>query len=230
MQLPHAAAAPVANAAYAESGTTSTGSNATVSGSGVSKAVQSVVKQGTAKIGAVKQAASGTSASASPGTTCVPQSEVKKNAASSGGDVAAEIPWHLSTPSMTMYNLTYNGITTIKTATGSLQVLDFTASKVTLLTMVTYSQQGGGKLQYVNGGDNQTVTLTNVHLWTASMTANLLGLINVTLTPTSTPTALLGLLQGITVPVPILFTNVEADNAFLNTQLIDIPGFDGHGN
>jgi hypothetical protein len=129
-----------------------------------------------------------------------------------------------------MYNLTYNGITTIKTDTGSIQVLDFTASKVTLLSMVTFSHQGGTKLQYVDGGQNQTVTLENVHLLTTSMTADVLGLLHLTFTPTSTPTALLGLLEGVTVPIPLLFTNVEADNAFLNTGSIEIPGFNGHGN
>ncbi len=162
--------------------------------------------------------------------SCVPASEIKKNAASSGGETAAEIPWHLSTPSMTMYNLTYNGITTIKTVDGSMQALDFTASKVTLVSMVTFSHQQGSKLQYVNGGQGKTVTLNNVHLLTTSMTADVLGLLHLTFTPNSPPTALLGLLQGVTVPLPLLFTNVEADNAFLNTGSIVIPGFDGHGN
>lgn len=160
--------------------------------------------------------------------TCVPKSAIKANTATSDGNVAAEIPWHLSTPSMTMYSLTYNGITTIKTVNGSMQVLDFTAAKVTLLSMVTFSQQGGGKLQYVNGGPNQTVTLTNAHLWTTSMSADVLGLIHQTFTPASP--GLLVALQGITIPLPLLFTNVEADNAFLSTQSIVIPGFDGHGN
>jgi hypothetical protein len=129
-----------------------------------------------------------------------------------------------------MYNLTYNGVTTVKTDNGTVQALDFTAEKVTLLSMVTFSHQGGTKLQYVDGGQNQTVTLENVHLLTTSMTADVLGLLHLTFTPTSTPTALLGLLQGVTVPIPLLFTNVEADNAFLNTQSISIPGFNGHGN
>jgi hypothetical protein len=168
------------------------------------------------------------SASASPSASCLPRSQVKKNSASSGGNVAAEVPWHLTTPSMTMYNLTYNGVTTIQTDSGSLKVLDFTASKVTLLSMVTYSQQGGGRLQYVDSGDNKTVTLTTVHLWSASMTANVLGLLKQTFTPDSP--GILAALQGITIPIPLLFTDVDADNAFLHTELIDIPGFKGHGN
>lgn len=177
---------------------------------------------------AAKAAAPITPATPTPTASCIPKSAVKANAATSDGNIAAEIPWHLTSPSMTMYSLTYNGVTTIKTATGSLQVLDFTAAKVTLLSMVTYSQQGGGKLQYVNGGPGQTVTLTNVHLWSTSFTADVLGLLHQTFTPQNP--GLLTLLQGLTIPLPLLFTNVEADNAFLNTQSIVIPGFDGHGN
>jgi hypothetical protein len=104
-------------------------------------------------------------------------------------------------------------------------VLDFTADKVTLLSMVTYSHQGGTELQYVNGGSNQTVTLETVHLLTTTMTAKLYGLIPVTFSPSSPPP----LLVGLTVPIPILFTDVAADNAFLTTQTIVIPGFNGHG-
>ena len=168
-----------------------------------------------------------TSPTSAGSPSCVPSSSVKRDAATSGGDVAAQIPWHLSTPSMTQYNLTYNGVTTIKTVSGgSLQVLDFTASKVTLVSMVTFSHQALGKLQYVDGGQNQTVTLNNVHLWTTELKANLLGLIPVDYTPSSPPP----LIPGLTIPIPLLFTSVEADNAFLSTQSIVIPGFNGHGN
>ena len=205
-QLPHAAAAPVIDAGYVRTGTGA--------------------KADAAKAESVSLLTAA-SASPSPTASCVPSSQVKKNAASSGGNTAAEIPWHLSTPSMTQYSLTYNGTTTIKTVTGgSLQVLDFTAAKVTLVSMVTFSHQGGTKLQYVNGGPNQTVTLNGVHLWTTELKANLLGLIPVDYTPASPPPLPIGL----TIPLPLLFTSVEADNAFLSTQSIVIPGFDGHGN
>jgi len=237
-QLPKAGAAPVLNAAY----TKSTGTSTSTSG-GAAGAAASAVEQGATKVGsvsggtktvthsgAVKQAATGAGAQASPSPTasCLPKSQIKKNTASSDGNTAANVPWHLSTPSMTMYSLTYNGVTTIQTANGPEQVLDFTAAKVTLLSMVTYSQQGGGKLQYVDGGQGQTVTLENVHLWSTSFTADVLGLIHQTFTPQNP--GLLTVLQGLTIPLPLLFTNVEADNAFLNTGTIAIPGFNGHGN
>lgn len=203
VQLPHAAAAPAMNAAFVR---TMAGTHSQA------------------------QAAPRTPTTPTPTATasCVPRSAIKANAATSGGDVAAVVPWHLTTPSMTMYSLTYNGVTTIKTSTGSQQVLDFTASKVTLLSMVTYSTQCCGKLQYVDGGQGQTVTLLNAHLMTTSITSDVLGLLHQTFTPANP--GLLTLLQGITIPIPVLFTNVDADNAFLNTQTIIIPGFNGHGN
>jgi hypothetical protein len=206
-QLPQAAAAPMMNAAYVRSGT------------GTEVQAHSLA-----------QLADAASDSASPAdsATCLPSSALNTSSPSPAGDTAAETPWHLSAPSMTMYNLTYNGVTTIKTENGSLSVLDFTASKVTLVSMVTYSHQSQGKLQYVDGGSGQTVTLTGVHLWTTSMTADVLGLIKQTFTPDNP--GLLTVLKGITIPIPLLFTNVDADNAFLNTQTIVIPGFNGHGN
>ncbi|HEU5357421.1 MAG TPA: hypothetical protein VFU65_23310 [Actinocrinis sp.] len=233
-QLPKAAAAPVMGAAFNKS---------TGTVGGAASSVVSVVRQGAAKVGsgsgaaktvthsgAVKQAATGAGAQATPSPTgsCLPKSQIKANTATSDGNTAANLPWHLSTPSMTMYSLTYNGVTTIQTVNGPEQVLDFTASKATLLSMVTYSQQGEGKIQYVNGGKGQTVTLENVHLWSTSFTADVLGLIHQTFTPANP--GLLTVLRGITIPLPLLFTNVEADNAFLNTGSIAIPGFDGHGN
>ncbi|HEU5425666.1 MAG TPA: hypothetical protein VFU74_02280 [Actinocrinis sp.] len=233
-QLPKAGAAPVLGAAV----NTSTGTMG-----GAASSVASVVRQGAAKVGsvtsgtksvthsgAVKQAATGAGAQATPSPTgsCLPRSQIKANTASSDGNTAANLPWHLSSPSMTMYSLTYNGVTTIQTVDGPEQVLDFTAAKVTLLSMITYSQQGGGKIQYVDGGKGQTVTLENVHLWSTSFTADVLGLIHQTFTPANP--GLLTVLRGITIPLPLLFTNVEADNAFLNTGTIAIPGFDGHGN
>lgn len=232
-QLPKASAAPVMNAAFTKStGTGMSGSATGAATSGVQQAVTKVgsVTKAVAHAGAVTQAATGAGAQASPSPTasCVPKSQIKRDAASSDGNVAANQPWHLSSPSMTMYSLTYNGVTTIQTANGPEQVLDFTASKVTLLSMVTFSQQGDGKVQYVDGGQGQTVTLENVHLWSTSFTADVLGLIHQTFTPQSP--GLLTVLQGLTIPLPLLFTNVEADNAFLNTGTIAIPGFDGHGN
>jgi len=160
-------------------------------------------------------------------TTAAP---LKKDAAAAAGVSGAIIPWHLSTPSMTMYGLTFNGVTTLDTANGPEQVLDFTVARVEIESMVTYSYPGGpdGQRQYNNAGSGTTTVLTNVHLWTTSMTANVYGLIQVTLTPTSTPTELLSIAQGFTIPIPVVFTDVNADNAMMSTGTLDIPGFDGY--
>ena len=184
-------------------------------------------KSGSGKPASVKQAAD---ASADPSPTCIPPSDIDTSSPKPAGNTAAIIPWHLSTPSMTMYGLTYHGLTTIQTVDGPETVMNFTASKVTLLSMVTFSHQGGDKLQFVDGGQNQTVTLTNVQLWSTKLSAKLYGLIPLTFTKDSLPTVVLGIAQGFTIPVPVVFTDVEADNAFLSTNLIDIPGFNGHGN
>jgi len=90
--------------------------------------------------------------------------------------------------------------------------------------MVTYSHQGGTKLQYVNGGANQTVTLTGVHLLNDRAEGQAARLI-----PVDSPRTRRRPCSWGDRPLPLLFTDVEADNAFLNTQSIVIPGFDGHG-
>lgn len=161
---------------------------------------------------------------------CVSSAQASRDAAKAKADttvatMAANEPWHLSTPSMTMWGLTYDGVTTVDTPNGKVQVLDFTATKVTIDSMVTYSQQGGGKLQYNNGAAGKTVTLTDVTLLTTSLTADVLGVIHATFTPSAPPP----LIPGLTTPIPILFTHVEADNAFMNAQSLDVPGFDGYG-
>ncbi|MBS2961821.1 hypothetical protein KGA66_02090 [Actinocrinis puniceicyclus] len=222
-QLPHAGAAVVMGAAFAHSSVHVDASGKPVNLDGTIARASS-----TPGPGSLSRPTPVSAPTPTPTRTCIPKSQIKKNTASSAGNTAAELPWHLSAPSMTMYSLTYNGVTTIQTANGPEQVLDFTAAKVTLVSMVTFSQQGGGKLQYVNGGQGQTVTLENVHLWSTSFTADVLGLLHQTFTPQNP--GLLAPLQGITVPLPLLFTNVEADNAFLSTGTIVIPGFNGHGN
>jgi hypothetical protein len=152
-----------------------------------------------------------------------------KDEAAAAGNQAALIPWHLSTPSMTMYGLTFNGVDTVQTANGSVQVLDFTVDRVDITSMVTYSYPGGasGQRQYNNAGSGTTTVLTNVHLWTTTMTASVYGLIQVTLTPTSPITTILGVAQGFTIPIPVVFTDVNADNALLSAGGLDVPGFAG---
>jgi hypothetical protein len=128
-----------------------------------------------------------------------------------------------------MYDLTYNGVKTVQVWNGSAyvaqQVLDFTASKLTIQSMVTYSIQFGQTV-YNNAGVGTTTTLINPHLMVEKMTAQLLGLIPQTYDPSNQPP----LPVGLTIPlIPILFTDVTTQLAYLHTDTISVPGFDGHG-
>lgn len=174
-------------------------------------------------------AASGhTGTAACAPTTAAP---LHRDDAAPAPDKGALIPWHLSTPSMTMHGLTFNGVDSVQTANGSLQVLDFTVQRVEIVSMVTYSYPGGPNAprQYNNAGSGTTTVLNNVHLWTTSMTADLYGVpIPVTLTPTSPVTTILGVAQDFTIPIPVVFTNVDADNAFMSASGLNVPGFKGY--
>ena len=135
----------------------------------------------------------------------------------------------MKTPVLTMYDLTFNGVKTVQVWNGSAfvdeQVLDFTASKLTIESMVTYSIQNGQTV-YNNAGSGTTTTLINPHLMVTKMTASLFGLIPQTYTPTSLPP----LPVGLTVPlIPVVFTGVTTQLAYLHTDTIAVPGFDGFG-
>jgi hypothetical protein len=140
----------------------------------------------------------------------------------------AEAQWHLDSTKLTLYFLTYNGVTTINTANGPVNVLDFTAQSADVDSMVTYAANpSSGKNDYSNGGSGKTVHLTNVHLHVLKQTGNLLGLIPVTLAPGSADMALIGLTQGI--PLPIAwFTDTHVDQYTLTADTLSIPGFNVH--
>jgi hypothetical protein len=153
-------------------------------------------------------------------------------AAASGtseGVSAGTIPWVMKTSTLSLYDLTYNGVKTVSVYDSSSgkytdeQVLDFTASKVTIESMITYSIQNG-KTVYNNAGSGTTTTLIDAHLMTVSLSGSLFGLIPQTYTPTNQPP----LPVGLTIPlIPVVFTGVTTQLAFLNTGSISVPGFDG---
>lgn len=147
----------------------------------------------------------------------------------SEGVYAGTIPWVMKTPVLTLYDLTYNGVKTVSVldkSTGKYtdeQVLDFTASKLTIKSMVTYSIQNGQTV-YNNAGSGTTTTLTNPHLMTVSLSGSLFGLIPQTYTPSNQPP----LPVGLTIPlIPVVFTGVTTQLAYLHTGAISVPGFDG---
>ena len=152
-----------------------------------------------------------------PSTVCV-----KPMAASA----VREALWHLDATSLTLYTLTYNGVITINTAQGPVNVLDFHADSADVVSMITYSTNpANGKNVFSNGGRGETVHLTNVHLHVLQQTGNLGGLIPVTLAPGNLITDLLGIAQGVPVPIPLLFTDVHVDQYLLTADTLSIPGF-----
>lgn len=170
--------------------------------------------------------------SASP--DCVSAKEASKLAAEaaaspSEGVTAPTIPWVMKAPEMTMWNLTFNGVKSVKVWDASSKsyvdenVLDFTASSLTIQSMVTYSIQNGQTV-FNNAGSGTTTTLTNPHLMVTKMTADLYGLLGQTYDPDHLPP----LPVGVTVPlVPVIFTNVTSVIAQLHTDDITVPGFAG---
>jgi len=155
-----------------------------------------------------------------------------KKAAANGtseGVYAGAIPWVMKTSVLTLYDLTYNGVKTVSvldSSTGQYvdeQVLDFTASKLTIDSMVTYSIQNGQTV-YNNAGSGTTTTLVNPHLMTVSLSGSLFGLLPQDYTPTNQPP----LPVGLTIPlIPVVFTGVTTQLAYLHTDTISVPGFDG---
>lgn len=180
-----------------------------------------------------KQESGSTSTTASP--DCISSASAAALAAkaaaggTSEGVAAGTIPWVMKTPVLTMYDLTYNGVKTVSVldpGTGKYteeKVLDFTASKLTIKSMVTYSIQNGQTV-YNNAGSGTTTTLVNPHLMTVSLSGSLFGLIPQTYTPTNQPP----LPVGLTIPlIPVVFTGVTSQLAYLETGTISVPGFDG---
>jgi hypothetical protein len=148
--------------------------------------------------------------------------------ATSEGVVAATIPWVLKAPSMTMYGMTYNGVKTVAVldSSGSYtseQVLDFTGSKTTITSMVTYSIQDGETVCN-DAGPGTTSIAIDPHLMVVSMSAELLGLIPQTYTPSNPPPLPVGLTIS---AIPVLFTDVTTQLAYLSASEIITPGFNG---
>ena len=122
--------------------------------------------------------------------------------------------------------MTYNGVVTVPTANGPVNVLDFTADSVDVVSMVTYSANPvSGKNDYGNGGQGQTVHLTQVHLHVLQQTGNIGGILPVTLAPGNLITTLLGITEGVKVPIPVFFSNVHVDQYLLTAKTLAIPGF-----
>jgi hypothetical protein len=142
------------------------------------------------------------------------------------GKTGLETLWHLDATSLTLYMLVYKGVITINTPAGPVNVLDFHADSADVVSMVTYSANPKtGKNDYANGGQGKTVHLTNVEFHVLQQTGNLGGLIPVTLAPGNLITNLLGITQGIPIPIPEYFSGVHVDQYLMTADTLSIPGF-----
>jgi hypothetical protein len=235
---PDVSSSPSADA-HTSSPSVAKSSSGTGNGSGGPVAAEASSPAATASASPSASASSSASAASTPSSTASPDCISSASAAAlaakaaangtSEGVSAVTTPWVLKTPSLLLYDLTYNGVKTVQVWNSSTssyeaeQVLDFTASKLTIDSMVTYSIQDGQTV-YNNAGSGTTTTLINPHLMVVKMTAQLLGLIPQTYTPSNQPP----LPVGLTIPlIPILFTDVTTQLAFLNTGTITVPGFNG---
>ncbi|WP_412750453.1 DUF6114 domain-containing protein [Krasilnikovia sp. M28-CT-15] len=111
--------------------------------------------------------------------------------------------------SLTMYNSSYDGVTTVTTPSGPLKVLKFSMTKsVTKPFQLTVGEAGGHTTQISSGN---LTTEGNVRFYTPKFTGKLFGLIPVTFTPDSPP--------PLTLPV-LWFTDVKIHLAFVRCDTL----------
>lgn len=180
---------------------------------------------------------SGDSSSPDPaGTlpTCI--SQPAQTSTPAEGVDAVTTPWVMKTPTLALYGLTFNGVETVNVYDDSAKkyvdepVLDFTAAKLTIESMVTYSIQsstGTDNTVYNNAGSGTVTTLTNVHMMTVSLTGSLFGLVPQRYTASNLPPLPEHVDLGDLLPIPVVFTAATVQLAFLSTSSIDVPGFNG---
>lgn len=188
------------------------------------------------------EAAADSDGSASPSPTgasptCI--SQPPQTSTPAEGVDAVTTPWVMKTPSLALYGLTFNGVETVGVYDDSAKkyvdesVLDFTAEKLTIESMVTYSIQSGTEAGsdntvYNNAGSGTVTTLTNVHMMTVSLTGSLFGLLPQRYTPTNLPPLPEHVNLGDLLPIPVVFTDATVQLAYLSTSAIDVPGFNGN--
>ncbi|BFU44490.1 DUF6114 domain-containing protein [Krasilnikovia sp. MM14-A1004] len=111
--------------------------------------------------------------------------------------------------SLTMYNSTYDGVTTVTTPNGPLKVLKFSMTKsVTKPFQLTVGEAGGHTTQI---SSSNLTTDGNVRFYTPKFVGKLFGVIPVTFTPDSPP--------PLTLPV-LWFTDVKIHLAYVRCDTL----------
>ena len=111
--------------------------------------------------------------------------------------------------SLTMYDSTYDGVTTLPTADGPKQVLKFSMRKSVTTPFKLTIQEPGGHTTVIDAG--ALTTTGNVRFYTPKFEGKLFGLIPVTFTPEQPP--------PLTLPV-LTFTDVKIDLSFVRSDVL----------
>jgi len=144
------------------------------------------------------------------------------------------VEWHLNASSLTLTNQKFEGFQTITTGEDKkVTVMAIHADDVDLINMVTYNDTGTPRV-YSDGGKGKNVHLTNVTLHVLQQKGTLVAPLPVgpvTLGPPGeagsdlASQAVMALLQ-LNLPLPpSVFTNVSVDQYMLQSDTLDIPGF-----
>jgi hypothetical protein len=108
-----------------------------------------------------------------------------------------------------MYDSTYDGVTTLTTATGTIRALKFSMSKSTNKPFKLTVPETGGHTTLIKS--NELTISGDVRFYTPRFEGKLFGLIPVVFTPESPP--------PLTLPV-LWFTDVKIDLAFVRADTL----------
>lgn len=146
--------------------------------------------------------------STSAGSTSGSQSK-SKTAAGAPGVEASTATSVIVAGSATLDGMSYRGTTQVSTASGTLTMMKFTMSSLTLTGGVRATVTQNGQTTVTN--DSSLGFSGGVVLYPTGLSGSLLG-IPITLTPGNVVTVLLKLLNSLTPLVPVTMTNVTTDD------------------
>jgi len=162
-------------------------------------------------------AGAGATPSASPAATASPS---PTPTGSAPAFALASSQSTLTASSATMTGFAYDGVVSVPTATGTVQMMQFSASSLDLSTMHLAVSQGGGTMTTTASSLDFS---GNVVLYATQLSGDLLG-IPTTLTPANALATILqlltqlGLTQGVTQVIPLQMTNVTAQQPYTSAD------------
>jgi hypothetical protein len=144
-----------------------------------------------------------------PGTSASGSRSESKTAAGRPGVEASTATSVIVAGSATLDGMSYQGTAQVPTASGTLTMMKFTMSSLTLTGGVTATVTQNGQTTVTT---NSSLDFSGgVVLYATKLSGSLLG-VPITLTPGNVITVLLKLLNSLTPLVPVTMTNVTTDN------------------